>query len=148
MDPFSSFAPQLDSMMCGNAQAKSFLVLWRDYCHQIDDLIDADLKGNQALLRCLATAIELYCHPFYLQHLGVLMPVARRVTLTYAIVVDWEHHPDEWRRQWADHFRHAAVDMWIACADLIGGYDHALPWVRECFATSYLQHHDPSGKPV
>lgn len=148
MDPFASFEPQLHAMMRGNTAAIAFLMLWRRYCHSIDDLIDGDLKGNQELLRTLALAAEVYNHPFYVEHRALLYPIARRVTIVYAVVVDWEHSPTDWKRQWADHYRHAAVEMWITIADMLGGYDHALPWVRECFATAYVQHHAPDHHPV
>src|SRR5260221_14792047 len=60
----------------GNADAFNFLTLWARYVHEIDDLVDGDRTGHEALLATFAFAIELYSHPFYLRHLPALRQVA------------------------------------------------------------------------
>lgn len=148
MDPFSSFEPQFRAMFKDNAEAMDWAMLVRKHVHLIDDLEDKDLAGSRQFLKSHFTAIELYTHPFFVRHAAILAPLLRRITILYAVVVEWEQSETEWKRQWADHYRHCAVEIWITIADLAGGFDHAVDWAKECIATSYVQHHDPDGKPV
>jgi hypothetical protein len=45
---------------CGNASAGEFLRLWRSYVHAIDDIVDGDRKGNEALLETFMLAAFVY----------------------------------------------------------------------------------------
>lgn len=37
---------------------------WARYCHEIDDIVDGDRPGPEALLGTFALAIGLYSHSF------------------------------------------------------------------------------------
>lgn len=108
---------------CGNAEALNFLGKWASYVHNIDDAIDGDVPGPEHLLATFAQAIEIYSHPYYLRHISALKPIAIMITSTYADSVEFERSDVEWKRQWADQFRHVGKVMVEAVATLCGGYD-------------------------
>jgi hypothetical protein len=129
----------------GDREAMEWLNAWGGYCHAIDDIIDGDRKGSEALLATFASAIDLYSHPFYLRNLACLAQVARNVTSTYADTVAWEASGEEWQRQWADHHRHCSSDMAQAVAMICGGYNHARAIMPELRSMAYYEHHNQDG---
>lgn len=135
-------------LTCGNQSAIDFLVLWRRYVHHIDDLIDGDLKGPEAMLGVFMQAAFVYTHPFFLEHMMELRQIAINCTNAYADSVMWEKSDVAWRREFADHYRHFGTEMVIVIAAICGGYAHARkvsPMLRElCWAG----HHDERGSPV
>jgi hypothetical protein len=138
----------LNRICCGNAQAMDFLAnQWSPYVHEIDDMMDGDRPAKRDQLKTFARAIALYSHPFYLANLAALKAVALVVTATYADVVEWEGSPDEWKRQYADHYRHCGMDMVLAVAAICGGHEHAFAISKEQREICYFDHHTRDGKP-
>lgn len=132
----------------GNEEAASFMMLWKAYIHAIDDLVDSPERPSpEALLATFASAITLYSHPFYLKHLFALRQIALNVTNTYADVVDFEKSDVEWKKQWADHYRHCGVDMIMAIASICGGYANMRSFSRDMISVCHHDHHDAEGKP-
>jgi hypothetical protein len=138
----------LTAATSGNREAMEFLELWRTYVHWIDDLVDQERKGPEALLEVFALAIELYSHPFYLKNLPALRQIARNVTCGYADVVKWEQSPVKWQAEWADHYRHIGQEMVIAVAGLTGGWNGMRRVSETLRAVGWLEHHDKEGNPI
>jgi hypothetical protein len=136
----------LERVCCGDAEAASFLREWSSYVHRVDDLVDGDATGAEALLEAFAAACLLYSHPFYLRHLAALRGVALVIANVYADSVAWERSGVAWQREWADHNRHAGMEMVIAVAQICGGYAHARRLSLEQRVHCYVDHHDREGK--
>lgn len=136
------------SRICnGNAEAMDFLANhWSPYVHQIDDLIDGERSQAEDILATFARAAMLYSHSFYLKNAAALRAVVLLVTNLYADAVAWEKSPDAWQRDWADHNRHAGMEMVIAVAQLCGGYEHARLVSREQRHICYVEHHNAQGQ--
>jgi hypothetical protein len=139
----------LQRICCGQPDAMDFLAhYWSPYVHEIDDFMDGDRTDKRDLLKTFARAAMLYSHPFYLKHLTALRAVVLNVTVTYADSVDWEKSNEGWKRDWADHNRHAGMDMVLAVAAICGGYEHAFAISQEQRAICWHEHHDREGKAV
>jgi len=131
----------------GNQQAMEFLGVWREYVHQIDDLIDGDSKGPEAVLNAFMLAAFVYTQPFFVAHMPALRQIAVNCTNAYADSVKWEK-AEGWRGQFSDHYRHFASEMVLAVASICGGYDHMRkisPMLREM---GWNEHHDEKGQAV
>lgn len=140
-------AKETDWLTCGNKSAGEFLRLWRSYVHGIDDLIDGDLVGSEAMLSVFMQAAFVYTHPFFLANGVALRQIAINCTNAYADSVAWEHG-EGWKRDFADHYRHFAAEMVLAIAGLCGGYEHmrnVSPVLREI---CWKEHHDEKGQPT
>ena len=138
----------LNRATCGIFEAQEFLLLWRAYVHEIDDIIDGDRPQPEAILATFASAAMLYSHPFYLKHLQALRQVVLNCTNAYADSVAWEHSDVDWRAQFADHYRHFGAEMVLAVAGICGGYSHMRAISLELRAVCYNEHHDHDGKAV
>lgn len=125
-----------------------FLGLWRAYVHAIDDIVDGDTPGNEALLATFAQAIAVYAHPFYLKNIAALRQVALNCTNAYADSVAWEHSGQQWQREFADHYRHFGAEMVLAVAGICGGYGHMRSISPELRTICWCEHHRADGTPV
>jgi len=124
-----------------------FLACWREYVHQIDDLIDGDAKGPEAMLNAFMLAAFVYTQPFFIEHMASLRQIAVNCTNAYADSVKWEK-AEGWRAQFADHYRHFASEMVLAVASICGGYAHMRkisPILREM---GWNEHHNEKGEPI
>lgn len=126
---------------------------WAPYCHQVDDIIDGEREAAEDILATFALAITLYSHPFYLRNIAALRQVALNVTSMYADTVRWERpggrqKPTDWQLAWADHHRHAALEMVAAVAMICGGYTHARAMMPELRTMAWHEHHDHQGRPA
>lgn len=131
----------------GNDAAGDFLRLWRAYVHAIDDIVDGDTPGNEALLGTFAMAIAVYTHPFFLANIPALRQIAVNCTNAYADSVAWEK-AEGWKRDFSDHYRHFGAEMVLAVAGICGGYAHmraVSPVLREL---CWTEHHDEKGQAV
>jgi hypothetical protein len=131
-----------------NPEAIAFLQAWNLYVHAIDDLIDGDAAGPEAVLRSYAQAIGIYTSPFFLKNLPALRQVAINTTNAYADAVAGERSAEPWRREFADHYRHFGAEMVLAVASIVGGYDHMRAVSREIRLICYHEHHDAQGNPI
>lgn len=131
----------------GNEQAADFLILWGTYVHGIDDLIDGDANGPEAMLQVFMMAAFVYTHPFFMANLRELRQIAVNCTNAYADSVVWEKG-EGWRKDFADHYRHFGAEMVLAVAGICGGYEHMRnisPTLREI---CWKEHHNEKGEPV
>ena len=130
-----------------DAGAMGFLAEWSRYVHEIDDIVDGERPGLEEILGTFARAAALYSHPFYLANLAALRSVVLLVTNLYADSVAWERSDVAWQRDWADHNRHVGMEMVIAVAMIVGGYEHGRAISREQREICYVEHHDREGRP-
>jgi hypothetical protein len=138
----------LKRICLGNEEAMDFLSQhWAPYVHAIDDIVDEEVDA-EFKIKAFARAAYLYTHPFFLKHVSALRQVILQVTNSYADSVAWEKSEMPWQRQWADHHRHAGMEMVIAVAMIVGGYDHARAISLEQRTICYVEHHERSGKPI
>lgn len=141
-------AQQTDWLTCGNKSAGEFLRLWRSYVHGIDDLIDGDAVGSEALLGTFMQAAFVYSHPFYLANLPSLRQLVVNCTNAYADSVAWEKDSEEWKRQFADHYRHFGAEMVLAIASICGGYAHMREASKVLREICWREHHNEKGEVV
>ena len=134
-------------LTCNNQEAANFLRLWSSYVHGIDDIIDGDRKGGEALLEVFMMAAFVYTHPFFLKNMAELRQIAVNCTNAYADTVMWEKN-DGWKKNFSDHYRHFGAEMVLAVATICGGYLHmreASPVLREL---CWNEHHNKKGEAI
>jgi hypothetical protein len=139
----------LERVTRGDREAMDFLANhWSPYVHGIDDIIDGERTAAREVLCTFMRAAQLYTHPFFIKHMPALRQVALTVSVLYADSVDWEKSQVAWQREWADHNRHAGMEMVVAVALLCGGVEHALAISQEQRMICYMDHHDKQGKAI
>jgi len=142
-------AQLLQRITLGDAEAADFLANhWSPYVHEIDDIMDGERTQRRAMLMTFARAAVLFSHPFYLKHLAALRQLVINITVAYADSVAWEKSGDEWKRAWADHYRHIGMEMVVAVAHICGGHEHAFAICQEQRCICHHDHHDREGAPV
>jgi len=107
----------------GNPEARDWLGLWGDYCHEIDDLIDNRVQSTEIWIKLLIHANVLYSANFYNRHARELELVVATITSAYADSVKWEGEKCDWKRQWSDTLRFAGSEMVLAVASICGGFE-------------------------
>ena len=139
----------LDRICLGNAEAADFLANhWSPYVHEVDDIVDGERTGAGDLCATFARACTVYTHPFFLRNAAALRQLVLNLTLAYADSAEWEKGGDPWQKEWADHYRHAGMEMVIAVAMITGGYEHARRLSQEQRSICYFDHrHHKTGKP-
>lgn len=138
----------IQRLCCGNQQAIDFLVLWREYVHGIDDIVDGDLKNGDGIIRVFSQAAVLYSSPFYRQHCDRLQLIVLLITNAYSDSVRFEKRTEEWMRNCADVLRHAGAEMTRAVMLICGGYDHLRLHSAHLHSICRNEHTDASGKPI
>jgi hypothetical protein len=133
---------------CGNEEAVQFLLLWSEYAHGIDDIVDMDRTDTEFVIATFGLANRLYSHPFYLAHYRELGLVVQLVTNAYADAEAMKASQYEWKRQTSDVLRHAGAEMLRAVVYLCGGYEHLRGLSERFHEVAYYEHHDAEGKPV
>lgn len=148
MNIYDTEATETKWITCGNESAGDFLRVWRAYVHGIDDIIDGDITGPEAILGVFMQAAFVYSHPFYLSNLAALRQIVVNCTNAYADSVAWEKSDEDWKRNFADHYRHFAAEMVLAIAFICGGYNHmreASKYLREI---CWKEHHNEKGEAI
>ena len=146
--PATGLTPEIPigELTLGNAYAADWLQKWAKYCHDIDDQID-ERRGAEAFLAILASAIELYTHPFFLAHWSHLRPIVISITNAYADSVAWEKSEDFSERQMADTLRFCGVEMYCMVAAICGGYEHMRKFFPILRKQTWTDNHDAAGNP-
>jgi hypothetical protein len=130
----------------GNPVAAEWLDKWWKYIHAIDDIIDED-RGPESLLEVLASAAELYSHPFWLANWFHLRPLVITITNAYADSVAWEKSPEASERAMADVLRLGGIEMYCIVAGLCGGYGHMRKLSPRIRQHTWAANHDQQGNP-
>lgn len=124
MTAYQSDVEKLRVLCLGNQEAMAFVLLWLDYVHLLDDLVDDDVTAKEEMLRSYIVALEIYTHPFFVRNAAGLKQLVVNVTNLYADSVAWEKSPSRWRSDFADVARHAGNEVILAIAYICGGYAH------------------------
>src|SRR5512139_967259 len=104
--------------------ARQFVLLWTDYVHYIDDLVDGDIKVNsETLIAMAAKASVLHSNNFWRTHGHLLNLVELLINNSYADSVVWEKSEEEWKKQASDVIRHEGLNMFFTVVLIIGGRD-------------------------
>ena len=122
----------------GYAFCTAFLI----YAHCIDDIIDGDKQDSEFILRTFEYAALLYSLPFYQQHTGMLLPVIKSVTNSYADSVQLEKCNEEWKQKYADVLRQNGNDLLSACVEICSGIERRREFSMRVREISYKSHHD------
>lgn len=93
--------------------AVEFVILYRNYVHAIDDLVDVP-HGSEEILRVSALANQVFNSDFWRQYGPQLQVLEYMINNTYADSVKWENSEKPEFRVAADTLRHAALDMFYA----------------------------------
>lgn len=136
-----------DMVACGNAPAREWLILFHDYCHEIDDVIDENDWDNERVLGVFIAANTLYSHPFYCAHHKVLGPCILIATSVYVDSNKWEKDPAKWKKWWAEVMRHSGNEVIFAVANICGGWKHLRYVTAPLYASCYVYHADKYGTP-
>lgn len=136
----------------GNESALQFLVLFNQYAHGIDDVIDSARDGApkdpEFVLSTFAMGCNVFSHPFYQANIVRLQPVVYLITSAYADSVKWEKSDRDGLRRTADVLRFCGNEMVFAIAVICGGYEHLRtisPALRE---KSWDGHHSSDGTSI
>lgn len=135
-------------LTCNNESAAEFLRLWRTYVHGIDDIIDGDITKHEQIIEVFMQAAFVYNHPFFVANRVNLLQLVVNCTNAYADSVLFEKASEDWKRQFADHYRHFAAEMVLAIAFLCGGYSHMREASIQLREICWKEHHDQKGNPV
>lgn len=103
-------------------QAVEFLVLYNEYIHKVDDLID-DNGSFRDILKVTSMASALYTMPFWVEHGSKLLLVDQLINNQYADSVEWESSKEEWMQQDSKCLCHSGYNMNFAVILMIKGYD-------------------------
>lgn len=136
-------AALIERICLGNAEAVDFLANhWSPYVHEIDDIVDGERTKAGDICATFARAAMVYTHPFFLRNAAGLRQLVLNMTLTYADSAEWEKDHTDWKRAWADHARHVGMEMVVAVATIVGGYDHARRISQEQREMCHHDHHN------
>jgi len=149
----------LDKYLGQRLDAYQWLYLYRHYCHAIDDLIDVPERraDNEYILLVFNKALDIFSHPFYVNHVGRLYSVVKGIHNTYADSLKWEGSKEEWRATYADVIRCVTNDMMVAVVSIAvfeqtGSYDLGYEAGREVSILarekSWFDHHKEDGTPI
>lgn len=129
----------------GDDSARLFLQAWCLYVHEIDDLIDNQVRDPEKLITALVSACTVFSTAFYVAHAHELEPVVLLATNAYADSLKWEKEPEAWKRQWADVLRFSGNEMVVKVAEICGGYSLARNVSEKLREDSWCNHHNENG---
>lgn len=132
----------------GNLQAAQFCHFWFNYCHAIDDLVDAtDRPPHEMLLEVFALANAVYSCQFYREHSTMLQPIVLMITSAYADSVKWEGSSVHRRSTISDVLRCCGNEMFFAVAYICGGWKHVRSISSRIRERSWELQHDSNDRP-
>jgi hypothetical protein len=139
----------------GNRAAHDFLVQAALHFHAVDDVVDVAPFDPLAMLECFRQVVEIYSHPFYLDHGFVLKGVMLTLLRQYRDSVEYQQlalvdgtFTYGWARATGDVLRHAGNELVIAVAQICGGTKLADQISFSLRQQSWREHHDDAGQPI
>lgn len=107
-----------------NEQAWSFVELFANWSHQIDDLIDQDktISDEEVVEMQLAWMAALSTNPFYLANQSFLMPLLILSSNTWLDSNKWGKSEDPVQRCHSDVLKSQYHEVIFACVYLCGGW--------------------------
>lgn len=104
--------------------ATQFVLMWTDYVHYIDDLVDGDVELNpENIIGLAAKAITIHSTEFFRQYAHILSVVELLINSAYADSVVWEKSTEEWKKIASDTIRHEGLNMFFTVVMIIAGRD-------------------------
>lgn len=115
-----------DEIANGNVAARSLLVAWGEFVHELDDAIDRDKPPNaehtgQVLVNW---TLHVSNNPFWREHSPALSGITICSINAYLDAERWKQSPDLKRRRYADAYRSFWDEFYFLVAFLTGGYGH------------------------
>lgn len=124
MNEDPAYEQKLANHAClGDAEAYDFLMRALEVFHRVDDVVD-ETTDAEFKITTVIKAMDLYVHPFFLKHSRSLHTAIRSCASVWADSVRWEHSGEPSKQAWAQHARHAGIELFAAMADLKGGWEH------------------------
>ena len=129
-------------------EALCFVLLFNEYCHYIDDMIDEGNTAPEDILTLCIKALDIYSSPFYQKNLSVLYPVVRVVTNMYGDSVVFEKSSDMKKQAYSVTLRHSCNEMWTTVIELCKGRTLARRASIELRELSLESHYNSQGEPI
>ncbi len=124
-----AFQPEaaFEEMARGDAGAREFLNAFYVWAHTLDDLIDQDKPVGPDLAVWTQTHLMfvLAGNPFFQKHQAFLLPVILTSALAFLASEARKNRPDVLDRITAQVLKSQYLDVFLAAAFCIGGWDHA-----------------------
>lgn len=109
-------------LLASNPDALEFVENYKEYIHQIDDLIDnPDRPSSEDILKVFAKASFVFSLPFWKANSHMLFMLEQVINNTYADSVLWERSNVKWKQSDAGVLRHAGIEMFFAVILLVHG---------------------------
>ena len=108
----------------GNEQAWSFVELFANRSHLIDDIVDGDkeVSGPEIITAELAWMTELYRNTFYQANQAFLMPITIMACNSWLDSNEWGRSEDEVKQCHSDVIKSQYHEVIFACVYLCGGW--------------------------
>lgn len=121
-----------------------FIVLYREYIHAIDDLIDCPKRPtSEELLAVFAKASRLFSTTFWIKHSNLLIVTEQLANNTYADSVLWEDSAIASLRTASDTLRHSGLDMFFGAILITLGRDKLREWSTRFRSQCHKLQSDP-----
>lgn len=129
--------------------AYEFVEHYKDYIHQIDDLIDnVDRPSSEQVLKAFAKAAHVFSLPFWRANGHMLFILEAIINNTYTDSVDWENSNTSWKRSDAAALRHIGIEMFFAVILLTHGRETLREISLEFREQCHLLHMDTDLKAI
>ncbi len=149
----------INRYLANRPDAAQFLLLYRDYCHAIDDIIDIPERrnDNEFILYTFNMAHDIFSCAFYQENVGELYSVVKIIHNLYADSVKWETSDIQWQKQVSDVTRNCANIMISTVVRIVVRKEEKSPWLgyeamrdisSRAVSQSYHDHHDESGNAI
>jgi hypothetical protein len=129
------FQPQraFEEIAKGDAGALEFLSAFYLWAHDQDDGIDRDKPAKADFSVWVQTNLffVLAKNEFFAKHKDFLLPVIMTSALAYIASEDRKNLPDVLDRMTAQVLKSEYVNVFLAAAFCVGGWDHALQMSRK-----------------
>lgn len=128
-----------ETWMMGNQEAIAFLAALGAYVEMWDDLIDKDKPVSDEMVNDTlgAALLHIACNPFVAANRAYLFPLLVQMISSYEDSEILCRDEDERCRNLAFHLRNYPLELYQACAFLVGGWEHLRrvgPEMRRFFA--------------
>ena len=131
-----------------DTEGLAFCTAFLLYAHCIDDIIDGDRTDSEFILKTFEFAAIIYTMPFYQRHSGMLLPIIKAVSNSYADSVIMEKSSESWKSNFADVLRQNGNDLLTICVEICSGIDARREFSIKLRELSYQVHHDKNGAAI
>lgn len=140
---------ELNEILIERPEAFEFVVLYRNYIHLIDDIVDEkEFQNSVKLLELQALASRTFTCNFWIRHGQKLIVTEQLINNSFADSVHWEKSETEWKRRDANVLRHAGLDMFFAVLLVEFGYNVMRSFSARFREQCHLLHTDENFQQV